>query len=148
MRRPVILKPVSTQSVPIHTSFNLDQEEGFIECSLATNLGNNDLYGIADSLIAKGYPYIQMSNFSQHFIKLPKGHIIGHMIDPKKGLNYTHDIPKEDLEAGQAKAKLINVLAIEEPPPETSDEDIQLSETVEGSPKTSEVPNYSPVITF
>ena len=86
-----------------------------------------------------------MSNLSQCFIKLPKGHIIGHMIDPKKGLNYTHDIPKEDLEAGQAKAKLINVLAIEEPPPEISDKDIQLSETVEGGPKTSKVPNHSPI---
>src|SRR6202022_2750376 len=121
MRRPVILKPASMRAVPIHTSFNLDQEEGFIECSLATNLGNNDLYGIADSLIAKSYPYIQMSNFSQCFIKLPKGHIIGHMIDPKKGLNCAHDIPKEDLEARQAKAKLINVLAIEEPAHEISD---------------------------
>src|ERR1700732_3533382 len=86
-----------------------------------------------------------MSNFSQRFIKLPKVHIIGHMIDPKKGLNYTHDIPKEDLEARQAKAKLINVLAIEEPPPEILDEDIQLSETVEGGPKTSEVPDYSSI---
>src|SRR6202035_5201287 len=92
-----------------------------------------------------GHPYIQMSNFSQHFIKLPKGHIIGHMINPKKGLTYTHDIPKEDLEASQAKAKLINALAIEEPPPEISDEDIQLSETVEHGPKTSKVPDHSPI---
>ena len=49
------------------------------------------------------------------------------------------------MEASQAKAKLINVLAIEEPPPEISDEDIQLSETVEGGPKTSKVPDYSPI---
>src|SRR6202047_4751903 len=120
LSRSVVLKPVSTQSVFIHTSFSLDQEEGFIEHYLATNLGNNDLYGIADSLITKSYPYIQMSNFSQCFIKLPKGHISGHMLDPKKGLNYAHDIPKKDLEASQAKAKLINVLALEEPPPEIS----------------------------
>src|ERR1700730_7711474 len=113
LSRSVVLKPASTQAVPIQTSFNPDQEEGFIEHSLASNLGNNDLYGIADSLIAKSYPYIHMSNLSQHFIKLPKGHIIGHMIDPKKGLNYVHDIPEEDLEASQAKAKLINELAIE-----------------------------------
>src|ERR1700730_2983375 len=145
LSRSVILKPASTRAVPIQTSFNPDQEEGFIERSLATNLGNNDLYGIADSLIAKSYPYIQMSNFSQCFIKLPKGHIIWHIINPKKGLNCAHDIPKEDLEAGQAKAKLINVLAIEERPPEISDEDIQLSETVEGGPKTSKVPDYSPI---
>src|ERR1700732_3835436 len=85
-----------------------------------------------------------MSNFSQRFIKLPKGHIIGHMIDPKKGLNYTHDIPKEDLEASQAEAKLINALAIKDSPPEISDKDIQLCETVEGGPKTSKVPDYSP----
>src|ERR1700722_5670684 len=145
LSRPVILKPASTRSVPIHTSFNSDQEEGFIERSLATNLGNNDLYGIADSLIAKSYPYIQMSHFSQRFVKLPKGHIIGHMTDPKKGLNYAHDIPKEDLQASQAKAKLINALAVEEPPPEISEEDILLSEAVEGGPKTSEVPDYSPI---
>ena len=120
LSRPVILKPASTRSVPIQTSFNSDQEEGFIERSLATNLGNNDLYGIADSLIAKSYPYIQMSHFSQRFVKLPKGHVIGHMTDPKKGLNYVHDICKEDLQAGQVKAKLINALAVEEPPPEIS----------------------------
>ena len=48
-------------------------------------------------------------------------------------------------EAGQVKAKLINALAVEEPPPEISEEDILLSGAVEGGPKTREVPDYSPI---
>ena len=106
LSRPIMLKPASTQSVPISTMFSNEQEEGFIERSLATNQGNNDLYGIADSLIAKSKPYVQMSNFSQRFVKLPKGHVIGCMLDPSKGLNHVSDIPEEELLAGQGKAKL------------------------------------------
>ena len=63
--KSIILKPTSVKTIPIHTDYSPNQNEGFIECFLTSNQGNKDVYGISDCLTAKDHPYIQISNFSE-----------------------------------------------------------------------------------
>ncbi|KAG8727330.1 hypothetical protein FRC10_006225 [Ceratobasidium sp. 414] len=117
---PTDLKPDTLTRVSVDAEFKDGQEEGFIET-------------------------VQIANFSKEMVHLPKGHVIGCMTDPKEDLNKSSEINESLLKAGQAKINLINSLMKKDEDPPLSDKEIELSEPVEGGPKTSEVPDYEPV---
>ncbi|KAG8726770.1 hypothetical protein FRC10_006778, partial [Ceratobasidium sp. 414] len=142
---PTDLKPDTLTRVPVDAEFKDGQEEGFIERSLETQGGKNDLHGITDCLISSESRTVQIANISKEIVHLPKGHVIGYMTDPKEDLNKSSEINENLLKAGQAKINLINSLMKKDEDPPLSDEEIELSKPVEGGPKTSEVPDYEPV---
>ncbi|KAG9080372.1 hypothetical protein FRC06_006666 [Ceratobasidium sp. 370] len=107
---PIDLKPDTLTRVPVDVEFNEGQKEGFIERSLGTNGGKNDLHGIADCLISRDSKAVQIANFSREYVHLPKGHIVGYMSDPEKELDKASGVSKDLLKAGQAKINLIDSL--------------------------------------
>lgn len=139
------IKPDSMLSVPIQVQFAPEQSEGFIGRSLVGQKGNTDLYGLTDCIVDCNTKSIQMANSSQNFVKLPKGHIIGYMRSPDKCLNKPSELDDDCIKAGQAKANLIISLIKQEKVPTPTEEEIKLSEPVEGGPKTSKVPDYDPI---
>ncbi len=142
---PIDLKPDTLTRVAVDAEFKEGQKEGFIERSLGSNGGKNDLHGITDCLISPESKSVQIANFSQEFVHLPKGHIVGYMTDPEDDLDKASAIDENLLKAGQAKINLINSLMKKNEDPPLTEEEIELSKPVEGGPKTSEVPDYEPI---
>ncbi|QRW06065.1 Retrovirus-related Pol polyprotein from transposon [Ceratobasidium sp. AG-Ba] len=135
------LKPESIQLVHVEADFKPDQTEGFIEKLMMSHSKDDDYYGIADSIISKEAKTLQITNLSNKFIKIPKGTVIGFMTDTKTGLNVKSDLTEKELEVGQAKSNLIKSLLKKTPVPEPTEQEIELSQPVEGGPKTSELPS-------
>lgn len=145
LSQSVNLKPETLTQVPIQVEFGKDQDEGFIERSLGTNSGTNDLYALSDCMITASTSHVQVANFSQKFIHLPKGQVLGYMFNPKEDLDKESDLDENILKAGYARANLIYSMTKEIKVPPPTEEEIELSKEVEGGPKTAELPDPDPI---
>ncbi|QRV96541.1 Retrovirus-related Pol polyprotein from transposon [Ceratobasidium sp. AG-Ba] len=141
LEKDVYLKPESLTRVAIQVDFSEDQEEGFIEGRLESNSNSVDFYGTSDCIITPQNKSIQIANFSQKLVHLPKGHVIGYMHDPRIALDKEDDLSKEAILEGEARVHLINSLMKEEKIPPPTEEEVELSKQPEGGPKTAELPD-------
>ncbi|QRW02596.1 Retrovirus-related Pol polyprotein from transposon [Ceratobasidium sp. AG-Ba] len=141
LEKDVYLKPESLTRVAVLVDFSEDQEEGFIEGRLESNSNSADFYGTSDCIITPQNKSIQIANFSQKLVHLPKGHVIGYMHDPRIALDKQGDLSKEAILEGEARVHLINSLMKEEKVPPPTEEEIELSKQPEGGPKTAELPD-------
>jgi hypothetical protein len=127
--------------VEVNVEFPKDHECGFIEKILSAHDQDRNIYGIADCIISRDHAQVQISNFSNKFIHIPQGTLIGFMrgmdcLDNKENLS------EQQVNAGMAKADFIRTLLKKIPIAKPTEEEQILSESVEGGPKTSELPSY------
>ncbi|QRW24333.1 hypothetical protein RhiXN_10657 [Rhizoctonia solani] len=132
----VKVKVYETVTIPAHTIklikvktiWKEGQASGFMDRSFNSHRQEEHLFAITDCLIDRNNPKIQVSNLSEHPLRLQGGEILGYMHDPNEYLAKEKDITKEE------KDSIINLLQEEE-----------LMKSPEGGPKTAEVPDPEPV---
>ncbi|KAB5587895.1 Retrovirus-related Pol polyprotein [Ceratobasidium theobromae] len=145
MYETVTIPAQTIKMVKIKTSFKEGQAEGFLERQFGSDKEIEDFFAITDSLISCNNPKVQISNFSNFPIKLQKGRILGYMHDPVGYLTQEKELVKEEFVKVEAHAQLIKAIAQIKGKDKLSPEDELLSQSVEGGPKTSEVPDYEHV---
>ncbi|QRV93047.1 Retrovirus-related Pol polyprotein from transposon [Ceratobasidium sp. AG-Ba] len=139
--RDVKLRPKHLTSVPIEVQFPRGKKLGFIERLITSGKESRDTYAISDCIINDETEKIQIANFSNRAIHIPKRHIIGYMQDAEEVLDKESDLSSEDVQAAEAKVHLINTLLKEKAVEPPTEEELELSREPEGGPKTAELPS-------
>ncbi|CEL57226.1 Transposon Ty3-I Gag-Pol polyprotein OS=Saccharomyces cerevisiae (strain ATCC 204508 / S288c) GN=TY3B-I PE=3 SV=2 [Rhizoctonia solani AG-1 IB] len=131
--------------VKVKTHFDKEQTEGYVERQFNTNKSIEEMFALANCMISKDDPRVQLTNFSSKPIKLQAGRIIGFLHNPSTSLLSSDDLSQEELRKVMAHTNLIKTLIKEkpiEPPVEYKEE---LAQPVEGGPKISELPDPDPI---
>ncbi|QRW26688.1 Retrovirus-related Pol polyprotein from transposon [Rhizoctonia solani] len=128
----VKVKVYETVTIPAHTIklikvktiWKEGQASGFMDRSFNSHRQEEHLFAITDCLIDRNNPKIQVSNLSEHPLRLQGGEILGYMHDPNKYLAKEKDITKEEKDSITKE---------------------ELMKSPEGGPKAAEVPDPEPV---
>ena len=136
----ITILPEHCAKVPVTAHFQ--QQALFVERMFNVNNNLEDVYGAPDSLISPDNAFLHISNFSKKPIKIFKGQILGIGQDPGAWLDVE---PTESSEKGKhiAQAELVRTLADSMLHPKNyQGPDEPNSDSVEGGPKTAEVPDF------
>ncbi|KEP44964.1 hypothetical protein V565_338990, partial [Rhizoctonia solani 123E] len=87
----VKVKIYQTVTIPAHTikmvkvktTWKDGQDEGFIDRAFNSHRSEDDIFAVADSVIDRNNPRIQVSNLSSRPVRLQGGEVIAYMHDPK-----------------------------------------------------------------
>ena len=137
----VIVPPESIRSIKISFSLPKGTQSAYIEKIMLSNRGEEDWYGIPDSLITKDRLTLPISNFSRFPVHIHAGQIIGYVHNPSSWLNRPEDLSEERLRKITAHALLVKSIASQlsnqgSIPSEDGEGQAELS----GGPKTAEGP--------
>ncbi len=103
-------------------------------------------------MLHEKYPYVHVSNFTNRYIAIPKGLILGHAHNPGSWLDKAEYFSEEDKRRISAHATLIRTysesnftksqtdISSKAQRNATEDDDPLAEEPIEGGPKTSEAP--------
>jgi hypothetical protein len=144
----VKLKVYQTVTIPAHTiklvkvqaNWKEGQSEGFIDRAFGSHQAELDIFAIADSLISRNNPKIQILNFSDKPIKLSRGKTLGYMRDPSDYLAKESTLTNKDKLSILKYAQLVKALARNKPEEKPTPKEEELSRSPEGGPKTTETP--------
>ena len=103
----VSIAPESTKLIKVQANFTQNSNHLFIEKRLATNSRPENIYGCADTLVAKESLFVYVSNFSQRPIIITAGQVISQGHDPSDWLNSENQLMKEQWGGVHAHTNLL-----------------------------------------
>ena len=143
-RDSIIIPPSTTVQVPVIINFPGDSNEIFIERTLITNRGPEDIYGPPNLLVSRSASIIPVSNFSNQPITIHPGQVIGTAHKPRNWLDNQQKISKNQIQKQETFARLIKSIAQDLDTPSTSftlpEDSLPIEEALSGGPKTQELP--------
>ena len=131
--------------VKVKTTWKEGQAEGFIDRAFNTHRSEEDIFAIADSVIDRNNPRIQVSNLSSQPVRLQGGEVIAYMHDPRSYLAHTLDLTEDDKDRLIKYANLIQAIANKKSEEKPTSEEEELMRSPEGGPKTAEAPDLDHV---
>ncbi|QRW17991.1 Retrovirus-related Pol polyprotein from transposon [Rhizoctonia solani] len=149
----VKVKVYETVTIPAHTiklikvktTWKEGQASGFMDRSFNSHRQEEHLFAITDCLIDRNNPKIQVSNLSEHPLRLQGGEILGYMHDPNEYLAKEKDITKEEKDSIIKYATLVQAMVQRKAEEKPTAQEEELMKSPEGGPKTAEVPDPEPV---
>ncbi|QRW19991.1 Retrovirus-related Pol polyprotein from transposon [Rhizoctonia solani] len=140
----VKVKVYETVTIPAHTiklikvktTWKEGQASGFMDRSFNSHQQEEHLFAITDCLIDRNNPKIQVSNLSEHPLRLQGGEILGYMHDPNKYLAKEKDITKEEKDSIIKYATLVQAMVQRKAEEKPTAQEEELMKSPEGEPKT------------
>jgi hypothetical protein len=107
----VVIPPETCIKIPVLANFPDKSTSFYVEKIFNSNQNMEDVYAAPDSLIAKGNPVLQVSNFSTTVVTVQVGQVLGKARNLENWLDRPNKYPKEALQCAETHAWLIRRLA-------------------------------------
>ncbi|QRW19822.1 Retrovirus-related Pol polyprotein from transposon [Rhizoctonia solani] len=141
------VKILQTVTIPAHTikllkvktKWTEGQAEGFIDRNFNLHRTGKEVFAVADSVISRNNPKVQISNFSDKPVKLQAGEVIGYMHNPREYLARESKLSNQEKADVVKYAKLVQAVANRKPKEKPTGENEELTRNLEGGPKTADL---------
>ncbi|KAG8679743.1 hypothetical protein FRC11_003351, partial [Ceratobasidium sp. 423] len=123
--------------VKVKTTWKEGQAEGYIDRAFNMHRSEEDIFAIADSIISRNNPKVQISNLSSQPVRLQGGEVITYMHDPKGYLMHAPNLSEGDKDIFIKYANLIQAIAKKksEEVPTSEEEELMRSPDLEITPR-------------
>ncbi|KAJ7336115.1 hypothetical protein DFH08DRAFT_965018 [Mycena albidolilacea] len=156
----VVILPKTSKLIKVTTHFPKNCEQLLVERHIKSCGSSEDIYGSADTFIAKDNSALHVANFSDFPVIISEGQVLGTAHNPRTWLDKASKMSKPRREQAEAHAKfirqLVEVHSTTESPSSntvrseskvsskahrnaTGEDDPDAEDPVEGGPKTAEI---------
>jgi hypothetical protein len=140
----IVIPPETIKKIKVKTQFNPDQEEGFVQRDFGFYRNQDNVYAVADCLIATAKPELQIANFSKRPITIQANQTLGIMDKSNKNMPRLETLSEHELTSCFNYALLVKAIAKKKAeliPVELKD--LQEGEAI--GPKTAKLPSTETV---